>query len=271
MDTSSLSEADRGQRLSGKMPAPLRRLARWYSDWNYSWQADIALRYVPVADALGQRPSRSRKTSEVFLDVGCGSKGGVTSYVPMRTIGVDLAFNVGRIRRHPAVTPVVGSGLTLPLADACVDVALCMDTLEHLSPTERIRLVAELFRVVAGDGLVIAGAPCGVEARQVEQAVNTRYRQRTGRDHPWLAEHLEHEPLTPSSLAELMGAAATRRFERFDLELVPNTHLALWQRLQEQGPLAHLHRLIFQPLWPWLRDQHEVPTYRQVCLVKSTR
>ena len=68
-----------------------------------------------------------------------------------------------------------------------------------------------------------------------------------------------------------MGAAATRRFERFDLELVPNTHLALWQRLQEQGPLAHLHRLIFQPLWPWLRDQHEVPTYRQVCLVKSTR
>ncbi len=110
MHTSGLSEVDRGQRLSGKLPAPLRRLARWYSDWNYGWQADIALRYVPVANALTSRPQRSRKTSEVFLDVGCGSKGGVTSYVPVRTVGVDLAFNVGRIRRHPAVTPVIGLG-----------------------------------------------------------------------------------------------------------------------------------------------------------------
>ncbi len=159
-------------------------LRDWYSDWNYGWQADIALRYVPVANALTSRPRRSSETSEVFLDVGCGSKGGVTSYVPVRTVGVDLAFNVGRIRRHPAVTPVVGSGLALPVANASVDVALCMDTLEHLSPAERMQLVAELFRVVAGDGLVIAGAPCGAEARQVEQAVNARYRQRTGREHP---------------------------------------------------------------------------------------
>jgi len=275
MHTSALSEADRGQRLSGNLPVPLRRLARRYSDWNYGWQADIALRYVPVADALTyrppSRPRRSSETSEVFLDVGCGSKGGVTSYLPVRTVGVDLAFNVGRIRRHPAVTPVIASGLALPVADASVDVALCMDTLEHLSPAERTQLIAELFRVVADDGLVIAGAPCGVEARRVEQAVNARYRQRTGSDHPWLAEHLEHEPLTPDGLTELMASTANRRFERFDLEMVPNTNLALWQRLQEQGPLAHLHRLIFQPLWPWLRDRHEPPTYRQVCLVKSTR
>ena len=146
MHTSGLTEADRGQRLSGKLPAPLRRLARGYSDWNYGWQADIALRYVPVADALASRPPsrprRSSETSEVFLDVGCGSKGGVTSYVPVRTVGVDLAFNVGRIRRHPAVTPVVGSGLALPVADASVDVALCMDTLEHLSPAERTQLMS---------------------------------------------------------------------------------------------------------------------------------
>ena len=54
--------------------------------------------------------------------------------------------------------------------------------------------MAELFRVVADDGLVIAGAPCGVEARQVEEAINARYRQRTGHNHPWLVEHLEHEP-----------------------------------------------------------------------------
>ena len=113
---------------------PAATLARRYSDWNYGWQADIALRYVPVAKYAGPpRLPRSSETSEVgrmcrqtsevsedlggrgvILDVGCGSKGGVTSYLPLRTVGVDLAFNVGRIRRHPAVTPVVGSGLALP-------------------------------------------------------------------------------------------------------------------------------------------------------------
>jgi len=253
------------------LPAPLRRLARRYSDWNYSWQTDIALRYVQVEEVLSSRPPKSSETSEVVLDVGCGSKGGVTSYVPLRTVGVDLAFSVDRIRRHPAVTPVIGSGLALPLADASVDVALCMDTLEHLSPAERTQLVAELFRVVTDDGLVIAGAPCGLQARQLEAAINARYRQRTGRDHPWLVEHLANEPLMPDGLAELMASAASRRFERFDLELVPNTNLDLWQWLQEQGLLRHVHRLIFEPLWPWLRDRHEPPTYRQVCLVESTR
>lgn len=279
MRNAGLSEADRGQRLSRNLPAPLRRLARRYSDWNFGWQADIALRYVPVADALSRRLPRFSETSEVereaeriagvVLDVGCGSKGGVTSYVPVRTVGVDLAFNVGRIRRHPAVTPVLGSGLALPIANASVDVALCMDTLEHLAPAERSQLVAELFRVVVDRGMVIAGAPCGLEARQVEEAVNARYRERTGRDHPWLAEHLEHEPLTPQALAELMVSAASRRFARFDLELVPNTNLALWRRLQEQGALRHVHRLLFQPLWPFIRNRHELPAYRQVCIVRA--
>ena len=75
--------------------------------------------------------------------------------------------------------------------------------------------------------------------------------------------------MTPQSLSELMASAASRRFHRFDLELVPNTNLALWQRLQEQGLLRHVHRLIFEPLWPFLRDRHEPPTYRQVCISRK--
>lgn len=272
MHALGLSEVDRGQRLSSKLPAPLRCLAQRYSDWNFGWQADIALRYVPVADALCTRlpgPSESSEESTVILDVGCGSKGGVTSYLPVRTMGIDLAFNVGRLRRHPAVVPVLGSGLALPLAGASIVITLCMDTLEHLSPDDRTQLVAELFRVSADDGIVIVGAPCGVEARHVEEAVNARYRQRTGREHPWLAEHLEHEPLTPQGLVELIGSAASQRFQQFDLELVPNTNLTLWRRLQEQDRLQHVHRLIFRPLWPFIRDRHEPPTYRQVCIVRG--
>lgn len=262
-----LQETDRGQRLSRRLPGPLRGLARRYSDWNFSWQVDIALRYVPVAAALAEEGWLSGNA--LILDVGCGSKGGVTSYVPVTTVGVDLSFNEARVRRHPAVTPVVGSALRLPVADASVDVALCMDTLEHLSPPEREVLITELFRVARPAGLVIAGAPCGIDARAAEQVVSDRYQNRSGREHPWLAEHLMYAPMTPDRLSDMMADAAGRRFQRYDLRMVANTNLQLWQLLQEQGALRHLHRALFRPWWPFVRAQHDPPVYRQVCIVRD--
>lgn len=279
-----LSNSDRGQSLRrGRrrlVPGLLRRrILDRYSDWNYSWQADIALRYAPVAVALASTGLVNSGASKALtpaalpgplLDVGCGSKGGVTSYVPVRTVGVDVHFNLRRLRRHPAVTPLIGSGLALPLASRSFDVVLCMDTLEHLAPAERVILVDELFRAVRDDGLVIVGAPCGLEARAAEERINAAYRARAGRDHPWLAEHLVHEPMTPERLRELMTSAASQRFACFELKLAPNTDLALWERLQAQGWLHHLHRLIYQPLWPHLRDRYGRPAaaaYRQICLV----
>lgn len=262
-----LKDADRGQRLSRRLPGPLRGLARRYSDWNYAWQVDIALRYVPVEAALAE--AGWLRGAGLILDVGCGSKGGVTSYVPVRTVGVDLSFNEARVRRHPAVTPVVGSALRLPVADASVDVALCMDTLEHLSPPQRETLVAELFRVVRPTGLVIAGAPCGLKARAAEQVASARYQGRTGREHPWLAEHLMYPPMTTDGMRAMLADAAARRFVRYELRMTPNTNLQLWQLLQEQGALQHLHRPLFRPWWPYLRLQHDPPVYRHVCIVRD--
>ena len=263
-----LQDADRGQRLSRGLPGPLRGLARRYSDWNYGWQVDIALRYVPVEAALAAEGWLAGQP--LILDVGCGSKGGVTSYVPVRTVGVDLSFNETRIRRHPAVTPVVGSALRLPVADGAVDVALCMDTLEHLSPLQREMLIGELFRVTRLGGMVIAGAPCGLKARAAEQVASARYQGRTGREHPWLAEHLMYPPMTPDGLRGMMADAAGRRFGRHELRMVANTNLQLWQLLQEQGSLRHLHRALFRPWWPYLREKHDLPVYRQVCIVRDT-
>lgn len=271
---------DRGQQLSRPLPAPLRAIALRYSDWNWSWRADIALRYVPVEAALQDAgflrgtvgdTTTGLSASRVprILDVGCGSKGGVTSYLPVQTIGVDLAFNIGRIRRHTEVTPIVGNGLALPLRDGSFDVVLCMDTLEHLSATERIGLTTELFRVAADDSLLIVGAPAGAGTRAAEQSVNDLFRERTGEDHPWLAEHLAAEPLETETLRELMASAASRRFKEFDLKLVPNTTLALWQSLQQEGRLRHVHRLLYQPLWTLFRDRHDPPVYRQVCVVNG--
>ena len=223
-----------------------------------------------MQDALTQLGNWGR-----ILDVGCGSKGGLASYVPVSTVGLDLWFNVGRIRSHPRVTPVVGSGLALPLPTCSCDVVLCMDTLEHLASQERPVLMDELFRVVSADGLVIVGAPCGPEARAAEQRINQRYRASTGQDHPWLVEHLANEPLTAESLRMMVLDAAQRRDNcgivdrTWRVAMIPNSNLALWERFQRERWLRHVHRLVYGPLWPLLRDRHELPVYRQVCIAYS--
>jgi SAM-dependent methyltransferase len=262
----ALATEDRGQRLSSRLPGPLRRLARRYADWNTGWHADIALRYVPVEAALRAAGILGREGVRI-LDVGCGSKGGVTSYVDVRTVGVDVSFNVERVARHPRVTPVIGSGLALPVMDGAFDAAVCMDTLEHLSSEERVQLAGELFRAVRGGGLVIAGAPCGREGRAAEVRINATYRARHGRDHPWLEEHLAYGPLSAEGLRELMMGAVAERHGAFRVALYPNTNLGLWERLQGETALRHVHRLLVRPLWPLIRTRHETPVYRQVCVV----
>jgi hypothetical protein len=144
-----------------------------------------------------------------------------------------------------------------------------MDTLEHIAPPDRPTLLDELFRAVCSGGTVIVGAPCGEAARTAEQAIAARYQQRTGRPHPWLAEHLLYPPMTPFSLRALVAEAAARRFDRFELQMVANTSLRLWQALQDLAALRHLHRILFRPCWLYLRQLHDPPAYRQVCIVRD--
>jgi len=86
-----------------------------------------------------------------------------------------------------------------------------------------------------------------------------------------------YPPMTPDGLRAMMADAAGRRFGRYELSLVANTNLQLWQLLQAQGALRHLHRALFRPWWPYLRRQHDHPVrrqhdhpvYRQVCIVRD--
>ncbi|MCX6032305.1 MAG: class I SAM-dependent methyltransferase [Chloroflexi bacterium] len=231
---------------------PLEGLARRYQLWNWSWRLEIALRYQPIVEALAGRPHVRR-----ILDVGCGSKGGVTAYLHRPACGVDLTFDLERVRYHPLLTPVAASGAALPLADGAMDAVLCLDVLEHLAPANRRGVLAEMARVVRDDGLLAVGVPCSAATRRVEEQLAAEFQRRTGRVHPKLGEHLEHPELSYEELRLLVQEAARARFGCFRLWIVPNTNLRVWlalHRLSDLGrPLpgvTHVHRLLFQPLYP---------------------
>ena len=146
--------------VSGTGPSPLRRLARMGSDW-----VDLQWSHI-VADLKAVAPmTRGR-----LLDVGCGDKPYEAFFRPYvkEYIGVEheatfAATNASHNRgkqgsqgnqRGP---DVVYDGRTLPFDDGSFDTVISVQVLEHTPDPQR--LVDEMARVLAPDGIVILTAP----------------------------------------------------------------------------------------------------------------
>jgi len=254
----------------------LRRLPKAYSRWNWAWRVDMGLRYEPLLSAIDSQGLGDAR----ILDVGCGSRGGLASYLrrpTIATIGLDIHFRPEQVTAQRWMRPVQVSGTAIPLADGTFDLAVCLDTLEHLSAPERPQLLNELFRAVRDGGWVMVGAPWGMAARQYEEEINRLYRARTGRDHHMLSEHLEQELLTCEALEEAVRAAASRRFGDYQLRRQGNVNLELWRQLRmllflgrPLPGLGAVQRFLFRPLFPLLARRHHEPCYRQIFFVNHT-
>lgn len=231
--------------------------ARRYPGWN----ADSALRYLPMADHLRRFGIRSA------LDVGSGGRG-LSLYWEGRVVEMDLAVS-GWEPRHNRI-PVAGSGLALPFRPKSFDAAVCSDVIEHLGPEDRLRLASEMIRVARRK--VILGAPCGSAAREAEIAVDRVHRLSRGSSHPWLAEHLLHPIPDEETLAEEIGRIALAQGVRTVVRVRGNTNLLLWKTLFSfyvgGGPSrAALVRSFVLLLLPVLRHLHGRKTYRKIFFV----
>jgi len=97
-----------------------------------------------------------------LLDVGC-LEGSLTRLYAerigtRRVHGVDVAGLEGARRRGvDAIAFDLNSGAPLPYPDAYFDAVVCIETLEHVLPTDR--LVCELHRVLKPGGIGIVDVP----------------------------------------------------------------------------------------------------------------
>jgi len=83
------------------------------------------------------------------------------------------------------------SAQRLPLADSSFAVVMGLDLLEHV-PSERRPLVLQEMSRVANTGVILAGPFDGPEVRRAETDAMRYYQHLSGKQHRWLAEHLDY-------------------------------------------------------------------------------
>jgi SAM-dependent methyltransferase len=104
------------------------------------------------------------------LDVACGEGYGsaLLAGVASAVTGIDIdAGAVAHARSAYASLANVrfeeGSASRLPLPDGSVDAVVSFETIEHLPRADQPRMMAEIARVLAADGLLVMSAPNPVE------------------------------------------------------------------------------------------------------------
>src|SRR5215203_1580666 len=102
------------------------------------WLADSRAEHIPAAT----RPD------SVLVDLACG--GGLmaphAARLGYRHVGVDLNLAGLRTAREHGVLPVRASVLQVPLADACTDVVVAGEVLEHVE--DDVAVLAECARLL---------------------------------------------------------------------------------------------------------------------------
>jgi SAM-dependent methyltransferase len=140
------------------------------------------------------------------LDVACGEGYGsaLLAGVAGRVTGIDIdAGAVAHARQTYAALANVrfteGSAASLPLADASVDAVVSFETIEHLPRADQPRMLAEVARVLAADGVLVMSAPNPVEYSAARNYHNPFH---------------QHEPDRAELAALLAGAFPVQRWYR---------------------------------------------------------
>jgi SAM-dependent methyltransferase len=211
------------------------------------WNIDPALRYAMVIDQLRDVWRDDLRIAEI----GSGAAG-ITEFLDHPVTGVDSAFERTDDKANRWLEQVEGTATALPFDDDSYDVVLSLEMMEHL-PSEAVRADAlrEMLRVVRPGGRVVVTFPAGETAARLDGWLNTAYRKRHGKDHPWAVEHLENGLPDPDAIARLAASVGAR---------------SVRLRRHAWAPAWKLQQLLFSVEWgyPWTRAAgiHTTPTAR---------
>lgn len=104
---------------------------------------NLVMRYYPISKFLKKIIKENKNRRLRILEVGSGSRG-ITRFYGGRVIGVDIEPEK---YGSPRLIFLKASATNLPFKDGSFDVVLSVDTLEHLTRKDMIKMVQEADRV----------------------------------------------------------------------------------------------------------------------------
>lgn len=128
----------------------------YHAKGDYHRELDPSWRYYPVYKekmVYVRRYLDAVPKGQAIIDVGCGEGLLVEEYRAKgyRMQGVDLNYASEAVRRADITA--------LPFEDATVDLALCLDVIEHLDFAQQGLALFELHRVLRGGGRLLLSLP----------------------------------------------------------------------------------------------------------------
>jgi predicted SAM-dependent methyltransferase len=226
---------------------------------------DVYQRFSAIISLAGSL-NLSDKAS--ILDVG-GYPGTLADYLKeaipgAHTITLDRPL-------CPRELYISGSSEALPFAHSSFDAVLSSDTIEHLTPEQRISSIKEMLRV--SKRWLVIGAPFRNPCVEfAEEKINALYRKCFKNPYPWLMEHIERRLPDLSLIRKILEETGAR------VTVYPNGSIVSWfimesvQILLDAFPMLSRFRknlsLSFNTLWAASDDQE--PAYRHILFVDKT-
>lgn len=157
------------------------------------WHPEVAIRYLPIVREI------KKLSQPTILEVGSGGLG-IAPYLGRPVTGLDKSFAPPF---HPLLKRRVGSGTKLPFPDKSFDVVIAVDTLEHVKPANRPKVIAEMRRVAKKE--IIVAVPTGGEAAEQDRKLNRAYKKIYKKTFPFLDEQQDFGLPTKEEIGRAMG------------------------------------------------------------------
>lgn len=104
---------------------------------------NLILRYNPIVRMVKKVSKINKNLSLKILEIGSGSIG-ITRFYKGKVVGIDVEAEQ---YKNPRLKFLKSSATCLPFKDRSFDIVISVDTLEHLTRKEQLRMVQEAYRV----------------------------------------------------------------------------------------------------------------------------
>lgn len=231
----------------------------------YRWHPILALRYLPIVEALVALDEENKS----ILEVGSGGLG-IVPYLKRPVVGLDITFDPPI---YPLLIPVKGSALAIPFATGSFDTVISTDMLEHLSMTDRKKAISEIMRVAKR--YICIGVPCGKAAQALDAQLAELYKSARDKQFNFFAEHAHFGLPEASNIKKLIEDAASTQNKNIQILEKATFNLTLRKFLMRgwisQNKLVDfIFRKGFLLFVPLFRMGNQSPTYRHLFFVTIT-